>query len=129
MPGDNSATVAAGIPVEFPQDGPSIGNIVRSSFTEFILPDIGLYEINFEVSITEEGQLVVVLNTQELLYTVVGRATGTSQIIGLCLVETTVDNSILSINNPLGSPGALTITSIAGGVDSVSAHLVIKRVG
>jgi len=129
MPGDNSATVAAGIPVEFPQDGPSIGNIVRSSFTEFILPDIGLYEINFEVSITEAGQLVVVLNTQELLYTVVGRATGTSQIIGLCLVETTVDNSILSINNPLGSSGALTITSIAGGVDSVSAHLVIKRVG
>ena len=128
MPGDNSATVAAGSPVEFPQDGPSNGNIVRSSSTEFILPDIGIYEIDFEVSITEAGQLVVVLNGTELLYTVVGRATGTSQIIGVSLIQTTETNSILSINNPLGNLTALTITTIAGGTDSVSAHLIIKRV-
>ena len=128
MPGDNSATVAAGIAVEFPQDGPAYGTIARNNATQFILPDIGLYEINFQVSVTEAGQLVVELDGTELSYTVVGRNTGASQIVGLCLVETTLLDSILSINNPLGSASALTITTLAGGIDSVSAHLVIKRV-
>ena len=128
MPGDNNATVASGTPVRFPQDGPASGGIVRSSATEFVLPDIGIYEVNFQVSILESGQLVIVLNGAELPYTVVGRATGASQIIGITLVTTTLTNSLLSVNNPLGSITALTITSIAGGVDPVSAHLVIKRV-
>ena len=128
MPGDNATAVAAGTPVAFPQDGPASGTIVRSSATQFILPDPGVYEVNFEVSVTEAGQLVVVVDGTELPYTVVGRATGTSQIVGLCLVETTLLDSVLTINNPLGSAAALTITPLAGGVDAVSAHLVIKRV-
>jgi hypothetical protein len=128
MPGDNSATVAAGTAVSFPQDGPAYGTITRNNATQFILPDIGLYEINFQVSVTEAGQLVVELDGTELLYTVVGRNTGANQIVGLCLVETTLLDSILSINNPLGSASALTITPLAGGIDSVSAHLVIKRI-
>jgi hypothetical protein len=128
MPEDNEATVAAGTAVEFPQDGPASGTIVRNNATQFILPDIGIYEVNFQVSVTEAGQLVVVVDGTELPYTVVGRATGTSQIVGVCLVETTLLDSVLSINNPLGSATALTITSEAGGVDPVSAHLVIKRV-
>jgi hypothetical protein len=45
-----------------------------------------------------------------------------------CLVKTTLLGSILSINNPVGSASALTITPLAGGTNSVSAHLVIKRV-
>ena len=128
MPEDNADTVAAGTAVEFPQDGPASGTIVRNNATQFILPDIGIYEVNFQVSVTEAGQLVVVVDGIELAYTVVGRATGTSQIVGVCLVETTLLDSVLSINNPLGSATALTITSEAGGVDAVSAHLVIKRV-
>jgi hypothetical protein len=128
MPDDNAATVAAGTAVEFPQDGPASGTIVRNSATQFILPDIGIYEVNFQVSVTEAGQLVVVLDGTELAYTVVGRNTGTSQIVGVYLVETTLLDSVLSINNPLGSATALTITPLAGGVDPVSAHLVIKRV-
>jgi hypothetical protein len=128
MPGDNNATVAAGTAVEFPQDGPAYGTIIRNNATQFILPDIGLYEVNFQVSVTEAGQLVVVLDGTELSYTVVGRATGSSQIVGLCLVQTSLIDSVLSINNPLGSATALTITSLAGGVNSVSAHLVIKQI-
>ena len=128
MPEDNATTVAAGTSVEFPQDGPASGTIVRNNATQFILPDIGIYEVNFQVSVTEAGQLVVVVDGTELLYTVVGRATGTSQIVGVFLVETTLLDSVLSINNPLGSAAALTITPSAGGVDPVSAHLVIKRV-
>ena len=128
MPGDNSVPIAAGSSVQFPQNGPSFGTISRISSSQFNLPDIGVYTINFEVAIIEAGQLVVVLNGTELPYTVVGRATGTSQIIGLCLVRTTIVNNILSINNPTGNATALTVVPLSGGSRPVSAHLVINRV-
>jgi hypothetical protein len=127
MPGDNSATVAPGTAVSFPQTGP-ISNISRSSATQFVLPNIGTYQVNFQVSVTEAGQLVVGLNGSELPSTVVGRATGTSQIVGMCLVSTTTVNSILTIENPTGNSTALTITPLAGGTHSVSAHLVILQI-
>ena len=128
MPTDNATIIPAGTDVQFPSDGPASGTIARSTATQFTLPNIGIYEVNFQVSITEAGQLVVTLNGTELLYTVVGRLTGTSQIVGVCLVQTILDNSLLSIRNPLGSLIPLTVTALAGGTDPVSAHLVIKRV-
>ncbi|MDF2596165.1 MAG: collagen triple helix repeat protein, partial [Clostridia bacterium] len=59
---------------------------------------------------------------------VVGRATGTSQIVGMALVETSAINSILTVRNPAGNPAALTITPLAGGTRPVSAHLVIMQI-
>jgi hypothetical protein len=126
MPADNAATVAVGADVSFPQDGP-LSNISRSSASAFVLPDIGTYLVNFQVSVTEAGQLMATLNGTDLAYTVSGRATGTSQIVGTFLVTTTVINSTLTIRNPAGNSTALTITPLAGGTNSVSAHLVIVR--
>lgn len=74
----------------------------------------------------EAGQLCVNLNGSDNLNTVVGRATGTSQIVGMCLISVTA-NTILSIHNPTGNTTALTITPIAGGANNVSAHLIITR--
>ena len=129
MPPDNAAPVAPGTDVSFPQDGPNSGSgISRVSATEFDLEEIGTYEILFEVSITEAGQLILTLNGADLEYTVVGRATGTSQIIGMALVSTTVVNSILTVRNPAGNAAALSITPLAGGTRAVSAHLVITRI-
>lgn len=65
---------------------------------------------------------------EDLPYTVAGRATGTSQIIGMALVETTTENSVLTVRNPAGTAVALTITPLAGGVRPVSAHLVIMQI-
>lgn len=133
MPPDNAATVGAGTDVEFPQDGPSSGvGIARTGADTFNLAAIGTYQVLFQVSVTEAGQLVLTLDSgggaNELAYTVVGRATGTSQIVGMALVTTTVINSILTVRNPAGEAAALTITPLAGGVDPVSAHLVIMRI-
>ena len=89
---------------------------------------IGTYQVLFEVSITEAGQLILTLNGADLEYTVVGRATGASQIIGMALVSTTVINSILTVRNPAGNAAALSITPLAGGTRAVSAHLVITRI-
>ena len=128
MPGDNSATVAPGTDVSFPQDGPNSGSgIARSGPASFTLADIGVYQVLFQVSVTEAGQLILTLNGADLAYTVAGRATGASQIIGMAIVETTVINSILTVRNPEGTAAALTITPLAGGTRPVSAHLVITQ--
>lgn len=82
----------------------------------------------FQVSVTEAGQLILTLNGEALEYTVVGRATGASQIIGMALVTTTEVNSVLTVRNPAGNAAALTITPVAGGPRSVSAHLVITQI-
>ena len=139
MPPNNAATVGAGIPVQFPQNGPTSGAITRRGgspsieATEFVLPGIGTYSVNFSVSVDEPGQLVLALNSGvgmvELPYTVYGRATGTSQISGDALVITTAAKSVLELRNPAGNTPALTITPVAGGTHPAAASLVIQQLG
>jgi hypothetical protein len=127
MPPDNAATVAPATDVSFPQDGPSsFDEISRIGSSEFVLSAIGTYQVMFNVSVDEAGQLALRLNGVDLAYTVVGRATGTNQIVGTSLVTTTLSGSRLSVRNV--SAGALTITPVAGGPQPVSAHLVITRI-
>lgn len=129
MPPDNAATVAPGSFVDFPQDGPTSGtSITRLSADSFNLEEIGSYLVLFQVNVTEAGQLVLNLNATPLAYTVVGRATGTSQIVEICIVTTTTINSILSVQNPIGNPTALTITPVDGGTNPISAHLTIIQI-
>jgi hypothetical protein len=135
MPPDNAETVAIGGAVDFPRNGPSSGSnlIVRTSDDTFNLAEIGVYQVLFQVSVTQAGQLVLTLDegagAQELAYTLVGRDTGTSQIVGIALVQTTVINSLLTVSNPLAGASALAITPNAGFPASpVSAHLVITRI-
>ena len=129
MPPDNAATVAPGTDVSFPQDGPNSGTtIVRTGANAFNLTEIGTYQVLFQVSVTEAAQLILTLNGADLEYTVAGRATGTSQIIGMAIVETSSVNSILTVRNPAGNASAITITPLAGGTRPVSAHLTITRI-
>ena len=129
MPPDNSATVAPGTDVSFPQDGSNSGSdITRIGPSSFNLSQIGSYQVLFNVGVTEAGQLILTLNGADLDYTVVGRATGTSDIIGMSIINTTSVNSILTVRNPAGNAAALTITPLAGGTRPVSAHLVITQI-
>ena len=131
MPSDNSATVLPGQPVGFPENGPSDGSaaITRLSPFQILLSAIGTYEVSFQVSVEEAGQLELQVNSGALSYTVVGRDTGTSQITEMALVTTTSVNSVLQVINPAAAPQALTITPDAGGVSgsAVSASLIIER--
>lgn len=128
MPPDNAATVAPGADVSFPQNGVTSGSgIERTGAATFRLTQIGSYLILFQVSVTEAGQLLLTLNNAELGFTVSGRATGSSQIVGISLISTTVTNSILTVRNPSGNAAALTITPLAGGASPVSAHLSILQ--
>ncbi|MEO6928121.1 MAG: hypothetical protein ABI190_03055 [Casimicrobiaceae bacterium] len=133
MPPDNAATVSAGGDVQFPQDGPNSGTITRVSASQFLLPSIGVYQVMFQVSVVEAGQLVLALDSGagaiEVASTVVGRPSGTTQLVGMSLLQTTVVNTLLSVRNPTGAISALTINADAGGNAPVSAHLVITRLG
>ena len=125
MPSDNFATVPFNGAIEFPQTAVSNSIITRISPSAFNLPDIGTYEISFQASIQEQTQLGIFLNGALLSSSVVGRATGATQIVGSSLVTTTLVNSLLSINN-LGFI-AITMAPNAGGTNPVSAHLIIKK--
>jgi hypothetical protein len=125
MPPENAATVAPATDVSFPENGPSSGGtIARTGPSTFNLSAV----VTYQVSATEAGQLILTLNGTDLAYTVVGRATGTSQIVGTSLVTTPVINSLLTVRNPSGNSTALTITPLAGGTRAVSAHLVITQI-
>ncbi|MDP2875675.1 MAG: hypothetical protein Q8O00_05780, partial [Holophaga sp.] len=131
MPNDNTATVAVATAVNFPQNGAANG-IVRSGNSEFILPSIGTYEVFWQVSISEAGQLVLGLDSGsgvvEQAFTMAGRAGLTSQITNQVLIQTTAINTLLSVRNAAGNSTALTITPIAGGTRPVSATLMIKQI-
>jgi hypothetical protein len=128
MPGDNAAPVAVGADVQFPQNGPtSSTGVTRLTASSFQLANVGVYQVFFQVSINEAAQLVLSLNGSELTYTTVGRATGTSQLVGITLVRTSEPDSILTVRNPSVNATALTITPLAGGAHTVSAHLTITK--
>lgn len=127
MPGDNAATVGVGVAVQFPQNGPTSGSTVRTGPSTFNLPGVGDYEVSWQVSVSEPGQLQLAIGGVGLPHTLVGRAAGTTQLVGNTIITTSVPNSILSLINPPGNSTALTITPIAGGASSVSATLTIKK--
>jgi hypothetical protein len=135
-PSDVPATVAPGAAVPFPENGPAnnpANGIRRLTASTFDLPAIGTYEISWQVSITEAGQLDLGLDSGggviEQLTTVAGRATGTSQIENDVFITTTAANTVLTVRNPAGETTALTVTPIAGGTRPASGWLVIKQIG
>ena len=55
-------------------------------------------------------------------------ATGTSQIIGMAIVQTTAINSVLTVRNPSANATALTITPNSVGTQPVSAHFIVTQI-
>ncbi len=125
MPSDNPATIPSFGAISFPQTTISNSIITRISPSFFILPDIATYEINFQVSVTQEAQLGISLNGVFLSSSAVGRSNGSSQIVGVFLITTTSINTSLSIIN--SGFFSITLTPNAGGDFPVSAHLIIKK--
>lgn len=127
MPVDNASTVAIGADVEFPQNGPSTdASVSRLTASSFALATPGVYRVSVQVSVSEAGQLTLALDNTELAYTTAGRATGTSQITIMTLVETTSPDQLLTVRNPASNSTALSITPLAGGTRAVSATLLIE---
>ena len=127
MPDDNPTAIAPGADVAFPENG-VIGStsITRATDTSFTLVDAGTYLVQFLMSTTEAGQVVLTLDGTELPYTLVGRDSGGAQIIGNSII-TADANSTLTVRNPATGVESLLLTPAAGGTTAVTAQLVILR--
>lgn len=129
MPRNNATAIEPGFDVAFPQNGAIGGTgISRESDTLFNLTEAGTYQVLFQATATEAGQLVLTLNGIELPYTVVGRDAANSEIVGMSFVTTTTDTGTLTVRNPSTNTTSLTLAPSSGGAQPVSAHLVIIRV-
>ena len=125
---DNPGPIAIGAAVPFPTDGATSGTIARITSSTFNLPAAGTYLVQFQVDVSNAGQLMLTLNGVDLAATVVGRATGSTQIVGIYLVTTSAVNSTLAVVNPSGNPVALTLPANDGGSLPISDHLSILRI-
>jgi hypothetical protein len=130
---DNPDAIEPGSSVNFPN--PSInphGTIQRhlgTSKNSFTLPAGGVFEITFQVGAQNTGELVVVLNGQEQLMTIVGKSGG-GLLVGVSIISTPLlIDSVLSINNPsTSSEGGLKIDKSSGALSKpLSCHLIIKQ--
>lgn len=129
MPDDNASTVAIGGSVAFPNTSVNVGGSIVYDFestSTFKLIAAGTYLVQFQVSVSESGQLCIKLNGVEQTNTVVGRSALFSQIVGMSIIQATA-NSTLSIVNVSGNSFPLTLTPAAGGGRAVSAHLIIMQ--
>ncbi|HEY6328470.1 MAG TPA: hypothetical protein VI756_03965, partial [Blastocatellia bacterium] len=107
-------------------------DITRVDAGDFNISVPGTYQIQFQVSASAAGQLVVALNTGsgavEQSNTVVGLSGTGDQVSETCIVTTTSANTILSIHNPAASTAVFDIAKSAGGNAGTSGHLVIFRI-
>ena len=128
MPPDNPDPIAAGEDVAFPRNGLiSSTNFTRVGDDSFVVADPGVYQVQFIVSPETAGQLVLTVNGAELPYTVVGQDTGAVQLMGTALIETTAENSVITVRNPASAAGSIALTPSAGGTEPVSAQLIITQ--
>jgi hypothetical protein len=131
---DNPNDIEPGSAVNFPK--PLIntyGTIQRLNGTNpntFSLPPNGVFEITFQVTVQNTGELVIVLNGQELSMTIVGKSGG-GMLVGMSIISTPpINSSTLSINNPSTAvEGGLKIDESSGSALSqpLSCHLIIKQ--
>jgi hypothetical protein len=125
-PTDYPAPIAVGASVPFPRDGPALG-ITRVDTSNFILPNIGTYEISFNLLTSEPGQLQLLLNGTALPETTSTNQIGGSGISGTFFITTNTINSVIAIINTLGSGHALTVIPASSGPANAQ-RITIKQI-
>lgn len=129
MPTDNSGAIVVGADIKFPRlSSTSVTDIVPITTSSFRLGPIGVYDVYYQVGITDVSgsQLIVTINNLEQPFTLSGTV-GTNMIIGRFLITTTAVNSVLTVRNPAGNARSITLANSLGGANAVSAQLIITR--
>ena len=128
IPPDNEDPIEPGEDIAFPSDGPATNTtVLRSSDSSFTLTDVGIYQVLFTATVSGPAQTVLTLNGVELPYTLAGHSSGSAQIVINTLVETTEENSVLTVRNPGDSGNSISLVPTAGGELPTSAQLVITQ--
>jgi hypothetical protein len=119
--------VTPGSPVEFPNNGPTTGNITRLTAGTFNVDLSGNYLISFNLTVIEAAEVVLVLNGVELPETVVARSTGETQLSGNFIINVPQSNSVISLNNASNTPFNLSSNSNTGSTKPLSLQLNILK--
>lgn len=124
-----AAPFAPGAAIPFPSNGPTVGADAPTRLTDttFRINVAGTYEVSYQGSFDEAGQLALAVGGLPVANTRAGRASVTDQISNTVLM-TLADLAVLSLVNDL-SAGGLTVTPTPGGSNPGSVVLVIRRVG
>jgi hypothetical protein len=137
--GSQFESIAAGQPFSFNNEiisSPSIiihNNIIPAytSSTIFELINIGIYEINYQMSYPTDGGIVLFtgispLTMTQLPYTMIGKTTD-GQIHGSVIVQTTVNNSFISLNAASNNSAAIVIPPNSSTTNMSSTTISIKQ--
>jgi hypothetical protein len=126
---DNPGPIAAGTAVPFTNSFPGNSPAIFSTGpTTFQLSAVGTYLVQFQVDATNAGQLQLRLNGAYVADSVVGRATGDTQIVGISLLTTTAVDSILEVVNPPANTVLNFPAPGTSGNNAISDHLSIIRI-
>ena len=125
MPGDNAAPVAANSPISFPNVKVLTAGMTTVGGNTIVLNAAGLWRIDAQVSISEAAQIAVAVNGAADMTTVVGRATGVSQLVISTVISSPAPGTAVQIW-AIGGAG-YTITPLAGGAQPVSATFRAQR--
>ena len=123
FPGENMSIPVNGA-ISFSQTAVANSTIQRSSSADFVLPEVGTYEVAFQLSVNEAAQVGISLNGFAVASSVVGRSSGGTQVVGLSFITTTISFTTLRIVNFGNSP--ITLSQF-GGPNFVYPHLIIKK--
>ena len=123
-----TANLQPGEDYPLPEDGANSGNgISRISETSFRLAEPGSYQVMFCVTTIQTPKLALTLDGEVLDYSVAGRPSGGSQIVGMTIVPTTQPDSVLTLRYPdEESNGEEAVPAENPRIDTTS-HLVIIR--
>lgn len=125
--GEPQVVYNGGTAIEFPNDGDMTGTgITRVGPGVFRVTSAGIYNMYFQIGVSNPSQVVIRLNNAELPHTVTGTGNGNTQLIGQYYVRVNTPNSIIGVYNPINN-SAIGIAASLGGAQSSNINLLIQQ--
>ena len=91
------------------------------------LSDTGSYLVMFHVTTIQTPKLGLTLNGDLLESTVAGRPSGGSEIVGMSIITTVQDDSVLTLRYPDDDNGNDAAAPAANPRDDTTSHLVVVQ--
>ena len=124
---EEAAILRPGEDFVLPENGASGGGITRVSESSFQLADTGHYLMMFHVTTIQTPKLGLTLNGELLDYTVAGRPSGGSQIVGMTVVTVSQENSVVTLRYPEDESDNTGVLPAENPREDTTSHLVIVQ--
>ncbi len=112
--------ISTGSPYPFEGNGPSSGGIIRdgTSPTSFILPSIGGYLVYWSLTIMNNAQAEIWMNTgsgfTRVPHTISSDFSGSDQLTGMAIIIAPVTNTLIEIMNPTANAHSVSFQAATG---------------